>query len=420
MGATTSIGIIICALATVAALAWLYLLALHGSYWRTGHRLPQVSPGPVALPSVTAVIPARNEADILPASLPTLLSQDYAGRLSVIVVDDDSTDRTGTVAAKLGADAGWTVRTEAEGGAAAGTADRVLTVVAAGDRPAGWAGKVWAMSEGVRATAAASEYFLFTDADIAYRPGTLSALARASAGGNFALLSQMALLRAATRWEKVLVPAFVYFFALLYPFRRVSRADSKTAAAAGGCMLVRADALASAGGVAKIRGARIDDVALGQLIKRSGGRCWLGLSTDVISLRPYDRLADIWDMVARSAYTQLNYSIAAVVGTVLALSWLYLLPPAAAVAGVALLAVGAGGAAAAWLAAAGLVGWLAMSVTYVPMQRLYGLSPLRAPGLPLVAGMYAAMTADSAWRHYRGRGGVWKGRVVTTDGSSQG
>ena len=178
-------------------------------------------------------------------------------------------------------------------------------------------------------------------------------------------------------------------------------------------MVVRADALTAAGGLIQIRAARIDDVALGRLVKRSGGRCWLGLTTDVLSLRPYDRLADIWDMVARSAYTQLNYSIGAVAGTVFALTWLYLLPPGAALAGVALLAVGASGAMSAWLAAAGAVGWLAMSVTYAPTLRLYRLSAGRSPSLPLVAAMYAAMTADSAWRHYRGRGGVWKGRVIT-------
>ena len=396
---------------------------------------------------MTAVIPARNEAAILPASLPTLLGQNYSGGLAVIVVDDDSTDGTGMIAQKLGADAGWAVRTEpgradasraeasrAEAGRAEGSraeagraeaskvsrapgaADRVVTVVAASERPPGWAGKVWAMSQGVRAAAADTEYFLFTDADIAYRPGTLTTLARSAAAGNFALLSQMALLRAATRWERMLVPAFVYFFAQLYPFRRVSKTRSGTAAAAGGCMLVRADALAAAGGLARIRSARIDDVALGQLIKRSGGRSWLGLTTDVLSLRPYDRLADIWDMVARSAYTQLNYSIAAVGGTVLALTWLYLLPPAAAVAGVVLLAAGADGATAAWLTAAGLVGWLTMSLTYAPMLRLYRLSAGRAPSLPLLAGMYAAMTADSAWRHYRGRGGAWKGRVIESSG----
>jgi hopene-associated glycosyltransferase HpnB len=347
------------------------------------------------------VIPARNEADMLPACLPSLLRQDYAGRLSVIVVDDDSSDGTASTAAELGKASG-----------------HELTVVTARPTPRGWAGKVWAMSEGVRAAAApdrAGAYFLFTDADIAYAPGTVERLARSAAGGQFALVSQMALLRAGNRAERLLIPAFVYFFAQLYPFRRVSR-GAKTAAAAGGCMLVRADALAAAGGLAQICDARIDDVALARLLKRAGGRIWLGLTTDVTSQRPYDRLADIWDMVARSAYTQLHYSLALTAGTVLGLTWLYLLPPIAAIAGVALLTAGTGGAVSIWLAASGLAGWLLMAVTYVPMLRLYGLSPVRATLLPLIATMYAAMTLDSARRHHSGRGGEWKGRVIQSGG----
>ena len=181
---------------------------------------------------------------------------------------------------------------------------------------------------------------MFTDADIAYAPGTLDRLARAAAAGDFAIVSQMALLRADSRWEKVLIPAFVYFFAQLYPFSRVSRARARTAAAAGGCMLVRADALGAAGGLRQISGARIDDVALGRLLKRAGGRCWLGLTTDVTSARPYGQLTDIWDMVARSAYTQLNYSLAATAGAVAGLAWLYLLPPAAGIAGLIMLGAG--------------------------------------------------------------------------------
>jgi hopene-associated glycosyltransferase HpnB len=384
-----------------------YLLALHGGYWRTGHRLPSGDRGSGPLPSVTAVIPARNEADILPACLPTLLSQDYQGRLSVIVVDDDSTDGTAKVATALGA---------AE--LVAVEPGRELTVVGARPTAPGWAGKVWAMAEGVQAasTYTQTEYILFTDADIAYAPGTITTLASAAANGDYALVSQMALLRTGNRPEKLLVPAFVYFFAQLYPFARVSRARSRTAAAAGGCMLVRASALAAAGGLASIRDARIDDVALGRLLKRAGGRCWLGLTTDVVSMRPYDKLADIWDMVARSAYTQLRYSLALTVAVVLGLAWLYLLPPAAAIAGLALLASGAApGSAAAWLAAAGLAGWLLMAVSYAPMLRLYRLSPLRGLTLPLIAALYAAMTADSARRHLRGRGGEWKGRVIPTE-----
>jgi hopene-associated glycosyltransferase HpnB len=404
--------IVVCSLTSAAALAWLFLLTLHGGYWRTNRWLPSAGDSrrplrsmaplpasqisitvPMTLPSVTAIIPARNEADILPVCLPTLLAQDYEGRFRVVVIDDDSTDDTATIAAKLGV---------------AATAD--VAVVGARPTPAGWAGKVWAMSEGTQA--AVSDYFLFTDADIAYAPGTLGRLVRAATDGEFAIVSQMALLRTSNRPEKLLIPAFVYFFAQLYPFARVDQPQSRTAAAAGGCMLVRADALAAAGGLASIRNARIDDVALGKLLKDAGGRCWLGLTTDVRSLRPYDRVADIWNMVARSAYTQLNYSLAQTAAAVLGLAWLYVLPPVAAIAGLALLASGADPATAGWLVAAGVVGWLLMAITYVPMLRLYRLSPLRGPSLPLIAAMYAAMTADSARRHRRGRGGEWKGRVI--------
>jgi hopene-associated glycosyltransferase HpnB len=397
----------ICVLTTTAAAAWLYLLALHGGYWRTGHRLPPGPPGP--LPAVAVVIPARNEADMLPGCLPSLLSQDYSGQLKVIVVDDDSSDGTAKVAAAIG-----------EAAAAADLPAAELTVVATRPAPPGWAGKVWAMAEGVRAAGPGAEYILFTDADIAYAPGTLARLARSAAAGDFAMVSQMALLRSASRWEKLLIPAFVYFFAQLYPFPRVSGPRARTAAAAGGCMLVRADALAAAGGLSRISGARIDDVALGRLLKRAGGRCWLGLTTDVTSERPYGQLADIWNMVARSAYTQLRYSLAATIAVVLGLAWLYLLLPAAAIAGLVMLGAGASPGSAGWLAGAGLAGWLVMAVTYLPMVRLYRLSPLRAASLPLIAAMYAAMTVDSAFRHLRGRGGEWKGRLIQPGSSSPG
>jgi hopene-associated glycosyltransferase HpnB len=331
----------------------------------------------------------------------------------VIVVDDDSTDGTAKTAAAIAEHAGWQV-------ADAGTgqpADRQLSVVSARPTPPGWAGKVWAVAEGIRAANSSAanssaEYLLLTDADICYRPGTLRALATAAEGGQFTLVSLMARLRTANRWERLLIPAFVYFFAQLYPFRRASRAGGRTAAAAGGCMLVRARDLAAAGGLTAIAGARIDDVALARLLKQAGGNCWLGLTTDVTSVRPYDRLADIWDMIARSAYTQLRYSLALTAGVVAGLAWLYLLPPAATIAGLALLATGTATTAAGWLAAAGAVGWLIMTVTYVPMLRLYRLSPARAPSLPVIAALYAAMTVDSARRYLAGRGGEWKGRVI--------
>ena len=361
---------------------------------------------------MAAVIPARNEAAILPETLPGLLAQDYPGAFSVVVVDDDSTDGTAQVAAGLGQSrADQAPADQDQPDQAPADQARPLRVISGSPTPAGWAGKVWAMAQGLR-VAPDADYVLFTDADIGYQPGTVTALVRAAEADDRVLVSQMALLRADTGWERLLVPAFVYFFAMLYPFRLVNRPGARTAAAAGGCMLVWRHSLAAAGGLERIRSARIDDVALGGLLKRAapGNRCWLGLTTDIRSRRPYPRLAQLWDMVARSAYTQLRYSPAALAGTVAGLLWLYLLPPAAAIAGLAGLAAGAG--AAGWLAAAGLAAWVLMSVTYLPMLRLYGLSPLRAPSLPLIAVMYAAMTADSARRHHRGRGGEWKGRTI--------
>ena len=332
---------------------------------------------------------------MLPLTLPSLLGQEYLGELSVVLVDDGSSDGTAAVAESLGS----------AGGA-------VLKVIRGEPLPEGWAGKVWAMAQGV-AAAGECEYLLFTDADIAFAPEAVSGLVRAAVADDRALLSQMALLRADTGWEKWIVPAFVYFFAQLYPFRRAGRPRARTAAAAGGCMLVRRAVLAGAGGLKRIRGARIDDIALARLLKRPpvAARCWLGFSTAVRSRRSYPRLALLWAMVARSAYTQLRYSPALLVGVVAGLAWLYLLPPVAAVGGLAALAAGAGSTAA-WCAAAGLAGWAVQAVTFVPLLRLYRLSWWRAPGLPLVALLYAGMTVDSARRHHAGRGGEWKGRTI--------
>jgi hopene-associated glycosyltransferase HpnB len=245
----------------------------------------------------------------------------------------------------------------------------------------------------------------------------VAGLVRAAAADDRALVSQMALLRCETGWERWIVPAFVYFFAQLYPFRRVGRPRARTAAAAGGCMLVRRETLAAAGGLERIAGARIDDVALARLLKRgpARARCWLGFTTSVHSRRPYPGLGGLWDMVARSAYTQLRYSPALLAGTVAGLCWLYLLPPVAALGGLAAAVAGghpAGPAVWWWCAGAGLAGWALMTLSYLPVLRLYRLSPLRAPCLPVIALLYTAMTVDSARRHRRGRGGEWKGRAV--------
>jgi hopene-associated glycosyltransferase HpnB len=380
-------------LAAAALPAWLYLLAAHGGFWRADQRLPPAAGDPRPWPDVVAVVPARDEAEVLPATLPTLLTQGYPGRLAVVLVDDGSRDGTAEVARRLAA-----------------AARQDLTVLQAGPPPDGWAGKVWALERGVDA-AGDPAWLLFVDADVVLAAGTVEALVRAAEGDGRDLVSQMALLHTGSGWERLLVPAFVYFFALLYPFRRVNRPGARTAAAAGGCMLLRRRALAEAGGLARIRGALIDDVALGRLLKRrpGGGRTWLGLATGVTSRRAYPRLADLWAMVARSADTQLRHSPLLLAATVAGLAWLFALPPVAAAAGLARLALG-GGAAAAWQAGVGVAGWAALAASYAPTLRLYRLSPLRAAALPLVALMYAAMTVDSARRHRLGRGGEWKGR----------
>jgi len=390
---------------TAAAVAWVYLVAAHGGFWRTSQRLPRVAGEPRAWPDVVTVVPARNEAAMLPVTLPTLLGQDYPGALTVLVVDDGSIDGTGDAAARI---------------ARSVQGHRALRVIPGVPPPAGehWAGKVWAMAQGLSA-AGASDYVLFTDADIAWEAHTLRRLVAAAEGDDRDMVSQMALLRTATGWERVVVPAFVYFFAQLYPFRRVNVPGSRTAAAAGGCMLVRREVLDKAGGLAPIRGALIDDVALGRLIKSQRGRTWLGLSRQVVSVRPYPGLASLWQMVARSAYTQLCLSPVVLAGTLLGLLFLYALPPVGAITGLAALltlppaaaGLAGGDGAAALTLGAGLAGWALMSLSYLPMLRLYRLSPLRAPGLPLIALLYAAMTADSARRHYAGRGAEWRGRT---------
>jgi hopene-associated glycosyltransferase HpnB len=406
----------------VSAAAWVYLVLLHGGFWLTSQRLPAGGPtgsrggdrgggpdgnaepgaafGQQPWPAVAAVVPARNEAESLPVTLPALLAQDYPGEFRVFLVDDNSDDGTGAIAAELGEKAAR------DGGAP-------LTVVTGRPRPDGWAGKVWAMAQGFAVAAPASpEYVLFTDADISWAPTALRDLVAGAEADDRALLSQMARLRAETRWERVIVPAFVYFFAQLYPFRKVNDPKSGTAAAAGGCMLVRRSALEAVGGLEPISGALIDDVALGTLLKKHGNRTWLGLTTDIGSARPYPSLASLWHMIARSAYVQLRYNPLLLAGTIIGLLVLYVAPPAGAVAALVVAAAGGGGPATVAAGAAGLAGWALMTVSYAPMLRLYRLSALRAPTLPLIALLYAAMTADSARRHYSGRAVSWRGRAA--------
>lgn len=386
------------AVAAVAVAAWAWLLVGRGWYWRTDVQLPASSRSCTSdhWPSVTVVIPARNEAAVLPSTLPTLLAQDFPGRLEIVVVDDSSADETAAVAASLGAR----------------SANRSVSVISAPPLPDGWAGKVWAMHTGAASDLARDcEYILLTDADIAHPPDLLRRLVGMAEHRDLDLASVMAHLRAITPFERLLVPAFVYFFGLLYPFRWSNDPNRGTAAAAGGCVLVGRRMLQRVGGFESIRDQIIDDCALAARIKQAGGRTWLGLARDVRSQRGYAGLSGVWHVVARTAYTQLAYSPIRLLGTVVALLLAFAAPPTAvAVAGVGLLA---GAAAEMSLAAlsVGILGWSLMTYSYLPMTRWYGGSMLRAVTLPLSAVIYVAMTLDSARRHYVGIGGGWKGRT---------
>ena len=375
--------------ALLSLLAWAWLLLGQGLFWRTDVRLPR-RPPPAQWPTVAVVVPARDEAAVLPDSLPTLLAQSYPGSAQVFLVDDGSTDGTAGTARTLAAEAG-------EGALP-------LTVSSPGEPPPGWTGKLWALRHGIElAYRADAEYLLLTDADIAHRPESLRELVAAAEAGGYDLVSQMARLRTATGWERLVVPAFVYFFAQLYPFRWVNRAGGRTAAAAGGCVLLKADAARRAGIPEAVRGALIDDVSVAREVKRTGGRIWLGLAERVDSVRPYPRLAELWSMVSRSAYAQLRHNPLLLAAAVGGLALVYLVPPLALAAGLL------GGAPA--VAVAGTLAWAVMAGTYLPVLRYYGQPPWAAALLPFTAGLYLLMTVDSAVRHHRGKGAAWKGRT---------
>ncbi|MER5193933.1 glycosyltransferase [Streptomyces sp. NPDC002755] len=386
MGQTARVSAIVW-IAAVSLAAWLWLLLCQGFFWRTDVRLP-AREEPREWPSVCVVVPARDEAAVLPASLPSLLAQDYPGRAEIFLVDDGSSDGTGEVAGALALRLGGLP----------------LTVDSPGEPPAGWTGKLWAVRHGIGlARACEPEYLLLTDADIAHAPDSLRELVAAARTGGFDVVSQMARLRVESRWERLVVPAFVYFFAQLYPFRRIGRRGARTAAAAGGCVLLRTDAAERARIPDAIRHAVIDDVALARAVKGAGGHIWLGLADRVDSVRPYPRLHDLWRMVSRSAYAQLRHSPLLLTGTVLGLALVYLAPPLALFGGLA-----AGSAA---TAVFGALAWLVMAGTYVPMLRHYRQPLWLAPLLPFTALLYLLMTVDSAVQHYRGRGAAWKGRT---------
>ena len=395
---------------TVLSLAiWVILLGFRGQFWQADQQLDVQSTELESLPSVCAVIPARNEAELLPVALRSLLQQDYPS-LHIILVDDQSTDGTGNVAQQVAQDLDKTSQ---------------LDVISAQPLPPSWTGKLWAIEQGILYADKLTpqpDYFLLTDADIEHDSGNLRQLITKAQQENLELVSLMVLLRCQSFWEQFLIPAFVFFFQKLYPFRWVNAPDNSTAAAAGGCILIHREALKRIGGIQVVRQALIDDCALADAVKSSttqkgiltrltssivredaGGRIWLGLTNSTRSLRPYPTLSSIWNLVARTAFTQLNYSPWLLVGTLIGMILIYVVPPVSVILGAF-----TGN----WLVAiAGLVSWLLMAIAYLPTLRLYQRSPLLAFCLPAIAFLYTLMTLDSALRHWRGEGGAWKGRV---------
>ncbi|MCP4330975.1 MAG: glycosyltransferase [Alphaproteobacteria bacterium] len=380
------------AIAAFSLLIWLYLALFHGRYWRADQRLPQNPPELDQWPAVAAIIPARDEADVIGETVRSLLNQDYPGKFNVVVVDDRSTDGTAEVAQRAADEMA--------------APDRFAMIEGA-SLPQGWSGKLWALDQGVTWASqnlSGVEYFLLTDADIAHDRLALRRLTSKAVLERHDLVSLMVLLHCKNGIERFLIPAFVYFFQQLYPFPEANQRGRKVAAAAGGCMLVRRPALERVGGIQSIRSALIDDCTLAAAIKATG-TIWIGLAEDSRSIRPYDGIGEIWDMVARTAYTQLRYSPLYLVGTVFGLIVTYLGPVVTIVLG---LMFGAGQA-----IAFGVIAWAIMIMTYAPTLKLYRLPFIYGLVLPFVALLYTAMTIDSAKRHWEGRGGAWKGRTYT-------
>jgi len=370
-------------IAALTAASWTYLAFGRGAFWRSKSAKPNSSDNVPFWGGVVAVVPARNEAELIGEVVTSLLNQTVA--MPVILVDDESTDGTADIA-----------RCAAE---KAGKAD-ALIVIRSKPLPAGWTGKLWAMHQGMEyARALGSTWLLFTDADVRHGPATLANLGLIASQGHYDLVSYMVKLHCESLAEKLLIPAFVYFFFMLYPPAWICDTRRSTAGAAGGCMLVRAEILERAGGLESIRGAVIDDCALARLLKQNGGRLWLGLTDQSQSLRRYGTFSDVERMVSRTAFNQLNHSSLLLVGTIAGMLITYLAPPLLLFTRSHLTIF------------FGAAVWATMTVTYSTMVRYYRLNPAWALTLPLAALFYLGATIHSAIKYWNGGGGEWKGRV---------
>jgi hopene-associated glycosyltransferase HpnB len=366
---------------------WLHLFFGRGWFWRVKRLCADDGrfqlPG--SWPKIVAIVPARNEAATIGKAVASLVSQEYPGTFFIVVVDDHSEDETVAIAKRVSLDLG---------------AEKKVRLVAASVLPDGWTGKLWALNEGV-ASAAAEEpaFYWFTDADITHASDTLRRLVARAEQDKFDLASLMVLLQAGTLPERALIPAFLYFFLMLYPPQWISDEDLSTAGAAGGCILLRREALERMGGFAAIRGEVIDDCALARAVKRSDGRVWMGLTRKSESLRVYGTWSEIADLIARTAFTQLRYSSWLLAGTLVAMFLTYVAPVVLLFSPDFIARI------------FGLTAWLLMTFSFLPTIRFYRLSPLWAPLLPLTAIFYTSATFLSALRFWRGKGGEWKGRA---------
>jgi len=375
---------------TVAAVSlaiWIYMIAGRGGFWRTP-RFDDLAPPPqrAAWPAIVAVVPARDEAAGVADCVRSILTLPYPGAFTMVLVDDQSRDGTARIAA--------------DAAAAIGASDR-LTVLTGHALPAGWTGKLWAVKQGldhVTSCAAQPDYILLTDADIVWSGDVLMRLVARAENEGLAMASIMAKLRCESFAEAYLIPAFIFFFEMLYPFAWVRDPEHRTAAAAGGCILARRNSLEAAGGIETIRGSLIDDCALGARLKAQGP-VWLGVSQQVRSVRASDTVADVGRMISRSAYAQLHYSPLMLAGCILAMTVVFLAPVAIALFGE--------GLARAFAALA----WLLMALAFLPTLRYYRQPALWGPALPAIALAYMVFTINSAIQHVRGRGGMWKGRA---------
>ncbi|MFT8737076.1 MAG: glycosyltransferase [Zymomonas mobilis] len=360
---------------------WIGLLFFHGGFWLCRERDDRPVPSLDIWPDVVAVVPARNEADVIEKTIRSLLMQEYPGNFKVILVDDNSEDNTAEVARKAAGD----------------YPEGKLTILNGETLPKGWAGKLWAIDQGIKA-AGQVKWLWLTDADIAHRTDTLKMLVAHSEKEGLIFHSLMARLSCNNFAEWALIPAFVFFFQMLYPFRHINNPKHKTAGAAGGCMLADRVSLEKAGSIEAIRHAIIDDCSLGMIMKKQG-KIRLSLTNRSLSVRPYLSFREIGHMISRSAYAQLQYSSLLLALTLAGMSLVYLVPPI-----LFFLTHGLS----AWV---GLTGWVMMALAFQPILHFYHRSPLWGIALPLIAIFYSCATFFSAVHVWQGRGGMWKGRA---------